>query len=281
MLKRQKNMVVREWKQDHINLIQFPRCGCIPTPSPFSLKLETWLRFTKLPYTNISNEFKVGSAKGQVPFIELNGRQLADSNFIIENLKNIFNVNIDRQLSTRERADERAYSVLIEESLFRTLMYNRSRNFKWLGTDKGFARHFTGVKKFIAEKLAVKHLQNKLKSAANAQGIGRHSAPEVDEIAKKDLSALSTLLGDKPYFFGSHPSTLDATAFGVLAQFIETPLENTDVKTFIEQSTPNLLEFVRRIQREYWPDWDLLCQKLLMNATDTPTHPPVAETQPH
>jgi hypothetical protein len=70
----------------------------------------------------VSNEFKIGSSKGQIPFIEINGRQIPDSNFIVENLKNIFNVNIDRNLSTRERADERAYSVLVEESLFRTLM---------------------------------------------------------------------------------------------------------------------------------------------------------------
>lgn len=70
----------------------------------------------------MSNEFKIGSSKGQVPFIEVNGRQIADSNFIIDSLKNIYNVGIDRNLSTKERADERAYSVLIEESLFRTLM---------------------------------------------------------------------------------------------------------------------------------------------------------------
>jgi len=261
--------VVRDWKQDVINLVQFPRTGIIPSPSPFSLKLETWLRFAKLNYTNVSNEFKLKSTKGQVPFIELNGRQIADSNFIIEQLKNTYNVNIDRNLSTRERADERAYSVLVEESLFRTLMYNRSRNFQWLGTDKGFAAHFTGVKKFLAQKLVPKHLQSQLKSRANAQGIGRHTPAEVDEIAKRDLSALSTFLGDKQYFFGSHPSTLDATVFGHLCQFIETPLSNTDIKSFIEQSTPNLLEFVRRIQRDYWPDWDLLCKNLLMNSTDT------------
>jgi hypothetical protein len=61
---------------------------------------------------------------------------------------------------------------------------------------------------------------------------------------------------------------LDATAFGHLAQITEAPLENTDVKQFIEKNTPNLLEFVRRVQREYWPDWDVLCRDLVMNAGD-------------
>jgi len=85
---------------------------------------------------------------------------------------------------------------------------------------------------------------------------------------QKSLSALSEFLGNKQYFFGDRPSTLDATAFGTLAQFVEAPLTNSDIKQFIEQNTPNLLEFVRRIQREYWPDWDVLTQHLVMNAED-------------
>jgi len=185
MVKKEQQLVVRDWKQDVINLVQYPRAGCIVSPSPYCLKLETWLRIVKLNYTNVSNQFKLMSSKGQAPFIELNGRQIADSSFIIDSLKNTYNLNIDRNLSSRERADERAYTILLEESLNRVLMYNRGQSFQWLATDKGFIKHFTGIKKFIAEKVVFKQLQNKLKSAANVQGIGRHSPAEVDEIAKE------------------------------------------------------------------------------------------------
>uniref|UniRef100_A0A914EG78 Thioredoxin-like fold domain-containing protein n=1 Tax=Acrobeloides nanus TaxID=290746 RepID=A0A914EG78_9BILA len=112
------DLLVQNWKENVINLVQFPRAASIPDPSPFAVKLETWLRFTKLNYTNVSNEFKRYSKKGQIPFIELNGRQYADSNFIITNLIKIFNLPIDQNLSTRERAESRAINVLIEESLF-------------------------------------------------------------------------------------------------------------------------------------------------------------------
>jgi hypothetical protein len=61
---------------------------------------------------------------------------------------------------------------------------------------------------------------------------------------------------------------LDATAFGLLAQIVEAPLDNTDIKVFLEQSTPNLHNFVKHIQRDYWPDWDTLCKNLVMNASD-------------
>lgn len=33
-----------------ISHVQFPRVKCIPTASPFALKLETFLKFVKLPY---------------------------------------------------------------------------------------------------------------------------------------------------------------------------------------------------------------------------------------
>jgi glutathione S-transferase len=91
---------------------------------------------------------------------------------------------------------------------------------------------------------------------------------EIDEIAKRDLMALSSLLGDKPYFFGTTPSTLDATAFGVIALITDAPIDNSNIKQFVEKSTPNLLNFVGRIKRDYWPDWDILCKNLVMNASD-------------
>jgi hypothetical protein len=163
MLKSRKDLVVRDWKQDLIYLIQYPRFGVIPNCSPWSLKLETFIRFAKLNYTNVSNEFKFGSAKGQVPFIELNGRQIADSNFIIDNLKTTFNLSIDRNLNEREKADERAYSVLVEESLLRAMFYYRSRNFQWLATDKGIIRHFTGIKKIFFQKVVTKRMESRVK----------------------------------------------------------------------------------------------------------------------
>uniref|UniRef100_A0A1I7X219 Transposase n=1 Tax=Heterorhabditis bacteriophora TaxID=37862 RepID=A0A1I7X219_HETBA len=44
-------LLKRDWVKDHVYLVQFPRAGCIPSPSPFALKLETWLRMADIPYT--------------------------------------------------------------------------------------------------------------------------------------------------------------------------------------------------------------------------------------
>lgn len=268
MLKPTQGLLVRDWKQDVVNLVQFPRTKSVVSPSPFALKLETWLRMNKLSYHNVSNEFTKGSSKGQIPFVEVNGRQFADSNHIIDTLTSLFNLSIDKNLNTRERAEARAITILIEESLLRCLQYDRSRNFAWIGSEKGFLPYFSGIKKVIYQKLLLKKIQAGIKRSVQIQGYGRHSEEEINEIAKKDLSALSTFLGDKRYLFGDRPSSVDAVLFGHLVQFTDTPLNSDKIKPFLEQSTPNLVEFIKRVKEEFWPDWDAICENLALNPTD-------------
>jgi hypothetical protein len=62
-------VIVKDWQKDCVYLIQFPRAGCIPSVSPYCLKLETWLRMVNIPYQNVDNQFKFKSRKGQIPFV--------------------------------------------------------------------------------------------------------------------------------------------------------------------------------------------------------------------
>ncbi|KAH7707389.1 failed axon connections protein [Aphelenchoides avenae] len=278
MMKPTRHILVRDWKQDTVYLVTYPRTGTIPNLSPWSLKLETFIRFNQLNYVVVNNEFKYASTKGQVPFVEINGRQFADSSYIIENLIAIFNLPIDGKLSTRERAAARAFHKLIEESLYRAIAYDRCRDNAWFFTEKGWGAQLHGVKKFFVQNVAQKLFLRKMKGILQAHGIGRNSPEEVDEIFKKDLTALSAFLGDKPYFFGDRPSTIDATLFGGLAQLMYNPLNSQVVKPFMEQSTPNLVGFVNRIKAEYWPDWNDIITGLLLNPGDTPVHSAASAT---
>lgn len=49
-MKQVHGLLVRDWKEDIVNLVQYPRCHTIVNPSPFSLKLETWLRMNGIKY---------------------------------------------------------------------------------------------------------------------------------------------------------------------------------------------------------------------------------------
>lgn len=45
-----KKLLVRDWKENVVNIVQYPRAACIPNMSPYSLKVETFVRWNKLPY---------------------------------------------------------------------------------------------------------------------------------------------------------------------------------------------------------------------------------------
>lgn len=151
--------MIRDWQKDFVYLIQFPRAGSIPSVSPFCLKLETWLRMTNIPYQNVDNQFKFKSKRGQVPFIELNGRQIADTNFIISELSRIFGIDLDEHLNEQEKSLLCAFHSLIEESLAWACLYYRSGNMSSLASEDGVIKHFNGFKKFMFRTFAVPMLQ--------------------------------------------------------------------------------------------------------------------------
>lgn len=54
----------------------------LPSVSPFVLKLETYLRFAKLPYE--VDKVDIWGPKDKTPWVSYDGQLLADSQFIIE-----------------------------------------------------------------------------------------------------------------------------------------------------------------------------------------------------
>ena len=70
-----------------ITLCQFHRIWGLPNASPFCMKVETYLRMIKLPYDVrfISNPQQ--ASKGKLPYIQIDGKNHPDSEFIIDELK--------------------------------------------------------------------------------------------------------------------------------------------------------------------------------------------------
>uniref|UniRef100_A0AC34QSH8 Uncharacterized protein n=1 Tax=Panagrolaimus sp. JU765 TaxID=591449 RepID=A0AC34QSH8_9BILA len=268
-IKPTKTLFVRDWKENVVNIVQYPRAKCCPNMSPYSLKVETFCRLNKIPFRNVNNQFKHGSIKGQVPFIELNGRQHADSNNIMEFLTKEFKLPIDN-LSTKQKSDARAFTIMLEESFFKALVYLRAVDPKWMfSEDQGALGNLHGAMKTIVKTIAPMKVKSNIKKRLHILGIGRNSQEEIEEILKKDLEALSSLLGDQDYFFGSSPNSFDATAFAHLAMLLSCPQPNNNILEYVDNHTPNLKAFFNRVKAQAWPDWDHVCQTLELN-------PPVA-----
>ncbi|CAI5441018.1 unnamed protein product [Caenorhabditis angaria] len=258
------NLIKPDWEKDHVYLIQFPRAGSIPTPSSYSLKVETFLRIANIPYTNISNDFTKKSSKGQIPFIELNGRQHADSSLIIDHLVEHFEKTSLEFLSTSDKSTARAFYTLLEHHLAWITVYSRSLDSSWLATDKGYGRILTGVKGFAFKNLILGQMTRKYRGNCMAQGIGHFTKEEIIGEAKKDIDAISGQLGSKQFLFGDI-KTIDATAFAHLSQLLYTPQFSDEIKNYIETSAPNVIDYINRIKVQYWPDWDETISTANMN----------------
>ena len=75
-----------QWERDVVYLVQFPTAPHCRTISPFALKLETWLRASKVKYEPVYS-LKFSTATGQIPYVELNGEEMAGTYYCTSRTK--------------------------------------------------------------------------------------------------------------------------------------------------------------------------------------------------
>ncbi|XP_064105093.1 failed axon connections homolog [Macrobrachium nipponense] len=186
--------------------------------SPFVIKLESYLRLADIPY-KVDFDEPLGP-KGKTPWVTINGKDLADSQLVIENLGKEFGRDTSTHLTADQKAIARAFTVMMDEHLIWGLRVWR------YDTDKcaGFAECMEGVPAFL--KLAMPLYRKKMMNDLWHQGMGRHTFSEVVDIVRKDLTALSNQLGENPYLM----------------------------------DLSNLESYVRRLREQLWPDWGLCLQ---------------------
>ncbi len=220
----------------------------VTDPSPFVLKVETFLRMADIEYESCPDIGNLQKApKGKLPFITDDGTTIADSDFILSYLQDKYQVNLDANLSAEEKSTSYLIGKSLDEHLYWCLLYSRWVNDDiWAQLKKEFFSSMPMPLRLIIPTLARRNALSGLQK----QGLGRHSAAEVKTITQRSLQALSTVLGDKTYFFGETPSTLDATAFGFLGQFIIVSLE-TELND-LARSFKNLVDYCDNINAKYF-----------------------------
>jgi len=268
-----------DYQTDVVYLYQFMRTPVLPSLSPYCLKVETWLRLAGLKYENVDHKMKYKSKKGQLPFVEVNGEEIADSAIIIKQLGEKYNTDLDAGLSPEQKLIAHSNISMIENHFAWVVKWWRCRcPGDWvraakLNLQQALNTRIPNAVLNFAFKLRFKQAAKKVR----AHGIGVHKPEEIEEFGQNDLKVLSDLLGDKSFFFGETPSTLDVVAFANLAQLVYMDGEvSYTLRDWMVENCVNLKGFCERIKERAFPDWDEMCTSLDLNS-HLPKPPPEEE----
>lgn len=233
-----------------IKLHQFAPAFGLPNASPFCMKLETYLRMAKLAFEiPPASMGALGKApKGKMPYIEDQGKTIADTSLIIDYLKATYGDPLDGWLSAEQRAVVLAFQRLLEENLYWAVVYTR-----WIEPD-GWAKTkpaFFGALPVPLRWLVPSMARRGLVKELHGHGMGRHQRQEIHAIGQRDITALADYLGDKPYFMGEQPCALDATVYAFVANLLWAPVESA-LKQHA-QRYPQLEAYCARMRSRYYP----------------------------
>jgi len=252
----------KDFEDGMVYLYGTPRSPVIPSLNPFCLKVESWLRVAEIKYELVDHNMKLKSRKGQLPFIEVDGEEIADSAVIVKELSRRNAADLDADLTSQQRGVASCAIAMLENHFFWVIKAWRSKNpNQMLQAYKMDLQQITGKKwpkpilNFFYKCQAKKNTK-----AVISQGLGVHSAEEIDAFGQEDLHALTELLGEQNYFFGDSPSTLDIVAFANLAQLLFMDEEiKCPLSTWLKDNCQKLVEFCQRFKERVFPDWDELC----------------------
>jgi glutathione S-transferase len=220
-----------------------------PNPSPFVIKLLTWLRMANIEYELRPLRSPPRSRSKKIPYIELPGGEIVDdSSRIIARLSSDRGIDLDAGLDDLARATGRLLHATFEGHLYFAGLYDRFATPEgWARTGRDYFRHIP----FPLRPIVAAAVRRGARRNLHGQGTGRLSRAEVGDLARQDLKAIATMLGDKPYFLGETARTIDATALGFLWAMSSNPFESA-CRAAVE-SHANLVAHVARMRAAYWP----------------------------
>jgi glutathione S-transferase len=231
-----------------ITLYTFGPAFGLPDPSPFVTKAEVLLKMAGVAYRTDSTGFRK-APKGKLPYIDDDGKQIADSTFIRAHLENKFQVDFDKRLSAEQRAIGWAFEKMAEDNLYWALV--DARWFDESNFAKGPIRFFQKIPAPM-RPLLIMFIRRQLKRTMYGHGMGRHTRAEIIALGTRSIGAIADFLGSKPFFMGSEPTGADATMFAFVAGTL-CPQFETSLRTTAE-THDNLRRYVGRMAALYYPD---------------------------
>jgi glutathione S-transferase len=216
------------------------------SPSPYVMKSDIQLQMLGLQFARKMPDLEMVS-KHKAPYVRDGDQLVEDSTFIRAHFEQKLGKDLDADLSAEQRAVAWSVERLLEDRLHFIMMHER-----WV-EDENFARgpgqFFAPIPEPMRAGIREK-TRGEVKAMLHRHGIGRHSRDERMTLAARDIAAVATLLGDKPFLFGYKPSAVDAATYGELAsagtRFFDSRLPS------IVDSHANLRSYIARMDEQYF-----------------------------
>jgi glutathione S-transferase len=216
----------------------------LPEISPYVTKTEVQLQLAGLGYRKERAAPSL-SPKGQLPFVNDDGDLIGDSTFIRAHIEQKYGIDLDDDLTPRQRAETWAIERMLENHFGWTMIYTR-----WIVPEnfsKGPANFFNALPDHVRDDA-----QGRVAGTLYGIGVTRHCHDEITALGDRSLLALSELLADQRYLMGDRPTGVDATAFAMLAA-VMTPFFDSALRDYALEYA-NLVAYTERMMALHFPD---------------------------
>ncbi|XP_077290570.1 metaxin-1 isoform X2 [Arctopsyche grandis] len=225
----------------------------LPSIFPDCLRLVTYLKFWGKPFKLVEKYNPLFAPETSLPLLIHGNVQINDVDAIIDYLSK--NFPIDSNIVPDEGCEAYAHDKYIRETLYPCLQY------AWWVDEKNYEE---STRPWFAKQITIPfnfYYPSVFRERAKSQIeiIYGEDIPETElyhKIYKKANSFfkdISARLGRHDYFFGTTPSSVDATLFSYLAPILKFPLINPTITNHLKNHI-NLVKYVQRITSLYYPE---------------------------
>ena len=220
--------------------------------SPFVVKLEAYVRMFDVPHAIAVQSVFDDAPRGKLPFISVGDVRIADSDLIVHYFKTTLG-NPDAHLTAGQRAIGHLVQRTLEDHLYWIVLYYEF--FDQAGWDILLRANVGDPSALPPEiRTAVDAGRDDFRQRCYDQGIARYTPDEIVEKARKDLAAISEILGDNRYLLGTdQPTSFDAILVGFAQAFFQVRDMHPEITDYA-RSIPNLGRYMQRMLATYFPE---------------------------
>ncbi|MCR9262049.1 MAG: glutathione S-transferase family protein [Pseudomonadaceae bacterium] len=182
--------------------------------SPFCLKIEMLLQSLNISFDLAEQPDPRKAPKGKLPYLEVDGKTLPDSELITEYLNDLTGGAVYAGLTNQQQAYGVALARLTEDHLYWIMVASRWLDDNWW---PNVVDGFFHIAPALIRPLAAGAARRQVRQTYELQGLGRHSISEQRGFAERDLQALEYAVEGQDFLFGDTPNIFDFTVAGVMS----------------------------------------------------------------